>query len=248
MERVEAYEHQSTIEPFDHFERVMKNDQTLSSDRTNLYGHFSSVYIQIPDQGTLMLDWDPAFRILDLPLEGAEEAQQEMREGLRRIRDYLSHQKLHFKKSLINLTKDWTHLLRGVDKGGPLPPYESVYRTGRLQNKPAQEVYRLFSKMGIRLPEEWHQPPDYVGVELDFMRLLCQKERTAWEKNNLELIREVVGEEHSFLENHLSLWIFDFCGEMVKQSQEEFFRGIARVTSGFVGYDRLWTSHLLQMT
>jgi TorA maturation chaperone TorD len=219
----------------------------LAGYRSNLYGLLSSVYIQIPDGKTLAIDWEPASKLFEFPTEGAKEVQKEIGKGLRLIGDYVSKKDLHPEKCLINLSKDWTGLFRGVNAKGLPPPYESVYRIGRLQEKPSQEIHRLFAKKGIRIPEEWHQPPDYIGVELDLMRFLCKKEQETWERKRLDSVYEVLEEENSFLENHLGLWISIFCEKMAKEAHEDFFKGIARLTTGLVGYDQVWVPHLFDL-
>lgn len=230
----------------------MENNQTLAAYRSSLYGLLSSLYLQIPDRGIQGLPWDAAANLLqfskiDTPRfrEGNEEALKEIENGLRLVHPYLSKEERAFEKDVLNLQKDWAHLFRGVDKSGPLPPYESLYRTGKLQEKPAQDIHRLFSKMGVYVPEEWHQPLDYIGVELDFMRLLCDKEREAWEKNGPDSIHEVVKIEESFLENHVGLWVFSFCEKMIEQAREDFYRGIARLTKGLVEYDRIQIRNII---
>jgi TorA maturation chaperone TorD len=225
----------------------MKKYRDLAKYRSNLYALLSSVYIHIPERKTLSLHWEPALKLIGFPQKGAEKSLQEIEEGLRLVKDYISMGNISCEKGLVNLSKDWTHLFRGVDVKGPLPPYESLYRTGRLQEKPAQEINRLFSKMGIQVPEEWHQPSDYIGVELDFMRLLCTKEREAWEKYQLDLVHGVAEIEKSFLENHLGFWIPIFCKKMMEQAKEDFYKGIAQLTKGLVGYDRIWTSNLFHL-
>ena len=224
---------------------MTENYQKLATYRSSLYGLLSSVYLQIPSRGILGLPWNAAAKLLEFCQGGTtrsrernEEALKEIENGLRLVHPYLSKEDHAFGKDLLSLSKDWTHLFRGVDKEGPLPPYESLYRTGKLQEKPAQDIHRLFSKMGVHVPEEWHQPLDYIGVELDFMRLLCEKEREAWEKNGWDSVLEVVKIEESFLENHVGLWVFSFCDKMTEQARQGFYQGIARLTKGLVGYDR----------
>jgi TorA maturation chaperone TorD len=230
----------------------MENYQKLTTYRSNLYRLLSSVYLQVPDRGILGLPWNAAVKLLEFSQVGAtrfrewnDEALKEIENGLRLVHPYLSKEDHAFEKDLLNLSKDWTHLFRGVDKGGPLPPYESLYRTGKLQEKPAQDIHRLFSKMGVHVPEEWHQPLDYIGVELDFMRLLCEKEREAWEKNGRDSVLEVVKIEESFLENHVGLWVFSFCEKMMEQAREDFYQGIAQLTKGLVEYDRIHIRNII---
>lgn len=226
----------------------MKTYQDLAKCRLNLYSLLSSVYIQIPQKEIFFLNWDVVFPIFGFPQKGAEKSFKEMEEGLTLSRNSLQKGNRSFDEQVNHLSKDWTHLFRGVDLKGPLPPYESLYRTGRLQDKPAQEINRLFSSMGIRVPEEWHQPSDYIGIELDFMRLLCLKEQEAWEKNHLHSIHEISEIEKSFLEEHLILWIPLFCKEMIEKAREDFFKGIGQLTEGFVRYDRIWVTTLFSMT
>jgi TorA maturation chaperone TorD len=222
----------------------MKNYRDLAEYRSNLYALLSSIYIQIPERKTLSIHWEPALKLHGFPQKGVEKSLQEIEEGLRLIKDYISRENLSCEEHLVNLSKEWTRLFRGVDiKKGPLPPYESLYRTGRLQEKPAQEINRLFSRMGIRVPEEWHQPPDYVGVELDFMHLLCEKEQRAREKMEMDALREVMEVERSFIEDHLWQWVPLFCEKMLEHAHEDYYRGIARLTIGLVAYDRAWLFH-----
>jgi TorA maturation chaperone TorD len=102
--------------------------------------------------------------------------------------------------------------------------------------------------MGIRVPEEWHQPPDFIGVELNFMHLLCTKEQESWEKNQLGSVYEVAQIENSFLQKHLGLWVPIFGDKMIEQAQEDFFRGIGELTKGLIEYDLIWTSNLFHLT
>jgi TorA maturation chaperone TorD len=194
---------------------------------------------------TLELRWEPAVELLKYPQVGSEEAFKQIRKGLNLVELSGPKKDRTDEEILKNISKDWTRLFRGVVRDRILPPYESLYRAGRLQKKPAQEINRLFSKMGIQVPEEWRQPSDYIGVELDFMRFLCDKE---WRFRNHEeqsALREAVQEEKSFLEDHIALWVPVFCERMLEEAREEVYRGLAHLTLGLVGFDRLWVSRLL---
>ena len=144
----------------------------------------------------------------------------------------------------MSLARDWTRLFRGVDRKGILPPYESLYRTGKLLKKPVQEMNRLFSDLGIRVPDEWHQPPDYIGVELDFMRFLCSKELDAYNAQEKEVVVAVKA-ERSFVEHHLGVWVPQFCVKMTEQAREDYYRGVALLTMGLIEYDHFHISSSL---
>jgi TorA maturation chaperone TorD len=212
----------------------------LAECRASLYGLLSSTYLQIPGKKNVELTWAPARKLLAVTQKGTEKPRKEIEKGLKLIGKYDSDAGLLSNECLINLLKDWTRLFRGVDKTGPLPPYESLYRSGRLQGQFAQEINRLFSKMGVGIPEEWRQPPDYIGVELDFMRFLCEKELHRRDYQQLAIVQETVELEKTFLKEHLGLWVPAFCKKMLEQAREDYYRGIAHLTLGLVEFDRIW--------
>jgi TorA maturation chaperone TorD len=230
-----AKPHQPTLETL----------QTVTKIRRDLYGLLSSAYIQLPEKKILELKWEPAVQLPRYPQEGSEEPFKQIHKGLNLINAYGSEKDRTDEEILTNLSKDWTRLLRGVVRDGILPPYESLYRPERRQKKSAQEINRLFSRMGVQIPEEWHQPSDYIGVELDFMRLLCEKEWRLRDDGKRSALREAIEAEKSFLEDHIALWVPIFCKRMLEEAREEYYRGIAHLTLGLVEFDRLWVSRPL---
>ena len=219
--------------------------KTLARARGDLYALLSSVYLQTPDSKVFEIKWDPASEILDSSKEGSEKTSRDLQKGLNLVNLYHLKKDLTDKEILTNLSRDWTRLFRGVVKDGILPPYESLYRPERLQKKPAQEINRLFSEMGILVPEEWHQPSDYIGVELDFMRFLCEKEWRLRNEGEPDALREALEAEESFLKDHLALWIPVFCERMLGEARENYYLGIAHLTLGLVGFDGLWVPRLI---
>src|SRR5512134_2443172 len=102
---------------------------SIARDRSDLYGLLSSVYIHVPEKMTLALNFaDPASRLLGVVPKEAKVISKSIAEGIRIVSDYLRERHDHPEECLLDLSKDWTRLFRGVDKNGPPPPYESVYR------------------------------------------------------------------------------------------------------------------------
>lgn len=222
---------------------TVQTKHILAGIRRDFYSFLSSTYIHIPEKKILEFAWGPAVELIEFPQDGSEDSIQHIDKGLKLITSYGSKNGLLDEKVLTDLSRDWTRLFRGVEKEGILPPYESLYRTGKLQEKPSREIHRLFSEMGIRIPDEWHQPPDYVGVELDFMRLLCSRELEAYEKQDAKALSETLHQEQAFVENHLGAWVPQFCEKMFSEAREDYFRGLARLTAGLIAYDRIHTKN-----
>jgi TorA maturation chaperone TorD len=211
--------------------------QTLAKARRGLYGLLSTSYIQLPEKKLHELKWEPAVELLRHPQKRNEGALTQIRNGLNLVKSYGSEKGRNDEEILKNISKDWTRLFRGVVRDGIVPPYESLYLPKKLRRNPAQQINRLFSEMGIQVPEEWHQPADYIGVELDFMRLLCEREEQERAKMDRDALRQVLKLEYSFLEEHLTLWVPLFCEKMFQQAHEDYYRGVSRLTTGLVRYD-----------
>jgi TorA maturation chaperone TorD len=219
--------------------------QPLTRARRDLYGLLSSNYIQIPNNKVFEMNWEPALELLNYPQKGTEKAFNEIQKGLNLVKPYGLEKVQPDEAALTKLSRDWTRLFRGVVRNGILPPYESLYRPERSRRKPVQEINRLFSEMGIQVPKEWHQPSDYIGVELDFMRLLCEREIHFRDNGEQKDLREVVEAEDSFLEEHLAPWVPIFCTRVLEEAREAYYLGIVRLTLGLFGFDRLWVPSLL---
>jgi TorA maturation chaperone TorD len=95
-------------------------------------------------------------------------------------------------------------------------------------------VATAYAEAGVGLPESVRDQPDYIGLELDFMRHLTEKEAGAWTEGNGEEALQVLEKERAFLKEHVARWIPLFCEVMDREARLNFYRGIARMTRGFV--------------
>jgi len=159
-------------------------------------------------------------------------------EGLLLIKDYIEQSREKTLEDIkIEMGRDRTRLFRGIKSGyGPPPPYESVY-VGTDENPSTQaslDVRQAYTDADAKVPKEVKELPDYIGIELDFMRHLTQKEVYAWEEDQTEQARELLNKQHRFLRDHLARWAPLYCEKMYQKAEYDFHRGIARLTSGFV--------------
>lgn len=138
------------------------------------------------------------------------------------------------------LAVDFTRLFRGLKRGyGPPPPFESVYRgEGRIMGEWTSEVVKKYAKADFSIPDEAGVPPDYIGLELRFMAVLCQAEAGAWMKGESEMAAEFIEEEQRFLNEHPRVWMYDFCESMDKEARTGFYKGLAGLTRWFLDHDR----------
>ena len=217
---------------------TLKGYVEIAEARSQVYGLLSALYLELPNLNLLQSVFDAEFERQFSSAASKFEA-GEMKDGLKLIASFVTaFKQQHGEEVLKRVSIDRTRLFRGVNpQRSPPPPYESVYRDGRLWGKSTAEVSQTCGRLGVKLPEAWTEPPDYIGIELDFMRLICLSEREAWQDGYADKALEYLEAGGDFLRKHIVQWVPDFCEEMYNRAELDFYRGIARLTRGFVEYD-----------
>jgi putative dimethyl sulfoxide reductase chaperone len=114
----------------------------------------------------------------------------------------------------------------------PCPPYESVYRTdrpsselGMLMGPSVIDVKKRYGEAGLQVAQNFHDLPDHVSVEMEFMSFLCAKEAAALGEQEDDVIwRERQAE---FLRIHLESWIPQFSESVLSNCESNFYRAAA---------------------
>lgn len=210
---------------------------TVAQSRSRLYGFLSALYCRRPDeqfaQGLRSGELAPFF-----DAAAADSLSPEMREGVQLVEAY---QKASEGKPIDELITEAgverTRLVRGVKPGyGPPPPYESVYseKMHEVETHRIAAVLNAYAAADAVLPKDVHDQPDYIGLELDFMRHLCAKESDAWVAGASEEAQGFIVQEKAFLDEHIVPWVPRFCDKMADEAKLDFYHGIALITKGFV--------------
>jgi TorA maturation chaperone TorD len=210
----------------------------LAVSRSRVYGFLGAVYNRLPDEGFAESLSGPDLAGFLLSLAGMEDLPEDMRKGLELIEGFVRDSEAKPVDELqTELAVERTRLLRGVKPGyRPPPPYESVYMASDRQPvmQASAAVRHIYAEAGVNLPEEVRDQPDFIGLELDFMRHLTDKEAQAWVDSDREEALRVLEKEQAFLEEHITRWIPRFCEVMDQEARLDFYRGIAHMTKGFV--------------
>lgn len=115
-------------------------------------------------------------------------------------------------------------------------PYESEYdpmastRKGQLM----ADIAGFYTAFGLKLSESQKELPDHIGVELDFMGLLLQKEAYARLNGWEEKAGICADAARKFLREHLGGWVFSFCGGLEKSAGPGLYRPLAGLLRGFM--------------
>jgi TorA maturation chaperone TorD len=161
----------------------------------------------------------------------------EIKEGLSEITHFVENNKAQSEKVVEqSLQVDWTRLFRGIQPGyGPEPPYEEVYLgEGESNFQVLEAVAGFYVQYGVSIAKNADNRPDYIGLEMDFMRYLCEQEVAAWKKGEKTQIQKWQIAEHDFLTDHLGRWVPSFCDRAIEEAKTDFYRGFVHLTKGTI--------------
>lgn len=114
---------------------------------------------------------------------------------------------------------------------GGLPPYESVRLKGLLSQEPTIEVEEFYKICGLVLKDEWRKIfPDHLGLELEFMGYLCDREAEARGSDD----NTWQDYQREFFEKHLGLWVFDYLDDLYKCVFHPFYKEVVDLTREFL--------------
>jgi TorA maturation chaperone TorD len=159
-------------------------------------------------------------------------------EGYRLICDYLG---AATSDVLTELAIDYVRTFIGSGNTGfsAAYPYESVYTSPKrlLMQDARDEVLVLYRAAGLEKQDSWKEGEDHLALELEFEQILAQRAAEACEANDDEGCLLILRQQRNFLEDHLLAWYPMMAADMEKFARTDFYRGLAKLTSGFLRND-----------
>ncbi|MDO8956704.1 MAG: molecular chaperone TorD family protein [Deltaproteobacteria bacterium] len=119
------------------------------------------------------------------------------------------------------------------------PPYGSVYleRKKGVMGDSTVAAQRIYEAMGLGMDKDFHELPDHITVELEFMYYLVHEEIRAYGQADRDGVRNILEQQEMFLKSHLGAWVFAFTERVQQGCETSFYRNLARCTSLFVRED-----------
>ncbi|MBN2782389.1 MAG: molecular chaperone TorD family protein [Campylobacterales bacterium] len=119
-----------------------------------------------------------------------------------------------------------------------LVPYESFYtrEDQMIESGGDNPVIELYNALDFRVELDKARvvSPDHIGVELEFMYMLCNAMQKALEANDKEGVEELLHVQKGFLKDHLLAWVPMFLINMKKESRTPLYHDGAELTLEFL--------------
>ena len=140
--------------------------------------------------------------------------------------------------ALLELDKEYARLFITAYPKAVAPPYSSVYldREQQVWGSSTAQVARLYETAGLGMNENFHDIPDHIAAELEFVSYLIL-EQQEHNGNEADKTREMASIERKFLKEHLCKWAPLFLGRVGEYSKIDFYSAIARLTQKFIDYE-----------
>jgi TorA maturation chaperone TorD len=201
-----------------------------------MYGFLAALYNQRPDV-------DLVRRLRTVGIESFVQMSQEegaspdLIQGLSEMAQFIDATLDETEEDLEQtLGVDWTRLFRGVNPNyGATPPYEGVFEDNyRDPLEVLQKINAIYHENGVMIGEDSLNRPDYIGLELDFLRFLAEREAEAWEQGDEELALSYADKGRAFFHEHLGGWAWKFCDHALEHARTDFYQGFLRLTKGIM--------------
>jgi TorA maturation chaperone TorD len=211
------------LQTYESFGKVGVVVMDVFNTRIYFYTFLSRMYLEEPPK-------ELAVDLVDkkLPIPETRELNPDLAGGFNLLKNFMQScedvEKVHG-----ILIDEFTRLFLG-----PVPvlfPYESWYVDGKLMGESLLRVKQIYREAGMVKSRGFAEPEDHLALELGFMQHLC-------EKGELQ-------DQKDFLSHHLLSWVPRFCDDLFAKSRSDFYRGIGRITKGFLFLDMGLVGELL---
>ena len=131
-----------------------------------------------------------------------------------------------------------------------LVPYESFYTRDDQMiesggDNPILELYNALD-FRVQLDQARVVSPDHIGVELEFMYMLCEALKKAFEANDNDGIIELLQVQQGFLKDHLLNWTPMYLINMKKESRTPLYHDGAELALEFMLSDYEYVTEQLE--
>jgi len=120
--------------------------------------------------------------------------------------------------------------------GGHVSPHESVHVEdgGQLLGAATIAVKNYIEACGFDYDPDYHELPDHISTELEFLAEVTRQEAVAWQENELAKALNCLEYEREFFDRHLGRWAPEFCQRVLERAELPFYRQIIELARNFL--------------
>jgi TorA maturation chaperone TorD len=218
----------------------MSEIEEIFETRRNFYAFLVRMYVEEPARELAADLVNGKFQFQELK---SLNINTELFEGFRLLNEFMEKSKGKDIDALYDdLVGEYTILFIGPFRP-PVEPYEAWWVSGKRMGESLVAVKQAYRKAGIVKSREYKELEDHIGFELKFMHYLCEEELSAATQSR---VKECLKLQREFLDEHMLKWVPNYCDALYTYELADFFKGIAKLTKGFILLDDTVISDLLE--
>ena len=134
-----------------------------------------------------------------------------------------------------NLLLDYTRLFLGPTHA-LARPYGSTWLDEQeaVMGDSTMEVMNIYEAGGFEVDSDFHELPDHIAAELEFLYLLIFRENEAHRNADPASLSTIAALRKHFLDEHLGRWVGPFTAAVSAGAQSAFYRELSELTDLFV--------------
>jgi TorA maturation chaperone TorD len=218
----------------------VENTELISvmEGRIATYGLLSRLYLKEVDEA--FLDELCAMRF------AVNTGSEEVDEANRLLHSYLSGR---WERTETELAVDYARVFlgNGVNAYSAAYPFESVHTSSKrlLMQDARDEIRAIYHANGVTKLSTWREGEDHIALELEFEHILATRALEALQGGDEDTAASLLMTQYNFLIDHLLAWAPMLETEMQKFAQTDFYRGLGKLTLGFLRLERELLRELL---
>ncbi len=116
------------------------------------------------------------------------------------------------------------------------PPYGSIYldSDSTVMGPSTLETIRIYQEEGLARDEGFHELPDHIAVELEFMYFLSYRRVEALQKGEAARAEAYRLKREQFSTNFLAKWVPTFCTHIQQETDNGFYSALADCLNSFI--------------
>lgn len=161
-----------------------------------------------------------------------KEEENEFMEGYVQICDFI--EQFPDKKDLKEtLSREYRDLF-----GEKVQALERRYATHAKADDILNDLRDVYEKKSWTIPEDFPKEEDHVAVEFEFTTHLCKGLRRILLSLNEKEVEDNFNFQRDFINEHIMDWVPRLCDEISSETENKFYLGASKITSGIMNMDK----------
>lgn len=160
---------------------------------------------------------------------------EHVRKGIGRIEAWLKSSDLENECIIEDLQNEYIRLFDGF--GMPCAPCWANFHLDinrQIMGEITLRVRREYEKYGLHVDEADVRPDDRLGLMMQFLALLANREAEAFESGRDDEASDLDAAQKEFVKNYILPWIGEWHIQITNETKSGFYQGVGEVAYGLI--------------